>query len=403
MKKLLGIVVLAFLFSGNAHAGINEPGTGFLGKCKGALKWEHKKLKEIYLEKDKKINVVLYASCNADNWGFGHRKGKNLEALHKKAYKVCLKYAKKYTPGEDCYLFAVNEEMVWKYDKAKESTKTKAKLTETKAKLEKQIQIDKKPGRFFEDQPDVNDDYQIHFNYLLASDSKDREWDINGKMEKILLRLNKFMLIATAGHKYSGGLGKKYKFDFRKDGKIDITFIRLDKPEKFLMPHANNYLGTFLYNKMKMQNPKKIYYNLVEIAGPDGGEAGVPMGSTFLLNRHVKGDSVNVIRNILHEFHHAQGGGFECVPGMGSDAHYPGDPGTRKQLQANDGKKIGSTYMHKVEGCPELADSVYLTPTSDQPYDPYELICQKNFGKYNLVGSGGKSYCKWAWISGNSK
>ena len=44
MKKLLGIVVLAFLFSGNANAGVNEPGTGFLGKCKGALKWEHKKL-----------------------------------------------------------------------------------------------------------------------------------------------------------------------------------------------------------------------------------------------------------------------------------------------------------------------------------------------------------------------
>jgi len=402
MKKLLAIVVLSFLFSGNAHAGINEPGTGFLGKCKGALKWEHKKLKEIYLEKDKKINVVLYASCNADNWGFGHRKGKNLEALHKKAYKVCLKYAKKYTPGEDCYLFAVNEEMVWKYDKAKESTKTKAKLTKAKAELEKQIQIDAKPGRFFEDQPDVNDDYQIHFNYLLASDSKDREWDINGKMEKILLRLNKFMLIATAGHKYSGGLGKKYKFDYRKDGKIDITFIRLDKPEKYLMPHANNYLASFLYNNIKMQNPKKIYYNLVEIGGPDGGEAGVPMGSTFLLNRHIKGDDVRVIRNVLHEFHHAQGGGFECVPGMGPNAHYPGDPGTRKQLQANDGKKIGSTYMHKVEGCPQLADSVYLTPTSDQPYDPYELICKKNFGKYNLVGSGGSSGCKWSWISGNS-
>ena len=27
---------------------------------------------------------------------------------------------------------------------------------------------DEKPGRFFEDQPDVTDDYQIHFNYLLA-------------------------------------------------------------------------------------------------------------------------------------------------------------------------------------------------------------------------------------------
>ena len=49
---------------------------------------------------------------------------------------------------------------------------------------------DEKPGRFFKDQPDVNDDYQIHFNYLLAKDSEDREWDINGKMEEILLEVN---------------------------------------------------------------------------------------------------------------------------------------------------------------------------------------------------------------------
>ena len=27
---------------------------------------------------------------------------------------------------------------------------------------------DEKPGRFFEDQPDVTNDHQIHFNYVLA-------------------------------------------------------------------------------------------------------------------------------------------------------------------------------------------------------------------------------------------
>ena len=65
---------------------------------------------------------------------------------------------------------------------------------------------DEKPGRFFEDQPDVNDDYQIHFNYLLAADSEDREWDINGKMEKILLELNEAMAKATAEHKKGDGV-----------------------------------------------------------------------------------------------------------------------------------------------------------------------------------------------------
>ena len=91
---------------------------------------------------------------------------------------------------------------------------------------------DEKPGRFFEDQPDVTDDYQIHFNYLLAADSKDGEMDINGKMEKILLKVNEVMLKATAKNKKGDGIPRKYKFDYRKDGKLDITFVRLDKNTK---------------------------------------------------------------------------------------------------------------------------------------------------------------------------
>ena len=93
---------------------------------------------------------------------------------------------------------------------------------------------DEKPGRFFEDQPDVTDDYQIHFNYLLAADSEDREMDINGKMEKILLEVNEVMLKATAENKKGDGIARKYKFDYRADGKLDITFIRMDMKHKEL-------------------------------------------------------------------------------------------------------------------------------------------------------------------------
>ena len=70
---------------------------------------------------------------------------------------------------------------------------------------------DEKPGRFFEDQPDVNDDYQIHFIYMLDKDGKDNELDINGKMEKELLELNEEMFKLT-------GNKQKYKFDYREDG-----------------------------------------------------------------------------------------------------------------------------------------------------------------------------------------
>ena len=53
---------------------------------------------------------------------------------------------------------------------------------------------DEKPGRFFEDQPDVTKDPQVQFIYLLNKDSKDNEWDINGKMEAELMEINEKFL-----------------------------------------------------------------------------------------------------------------------------------------------------------------------------------------------------------------
>ena len=121
---------------------------------------------------------------------------------------------------------------------------------------------DEKPGRFFEDQPDVTDDYQIHFNYLLAADSKDREMDINGKMEKILLKVNEVMLKATAKNKEGDGIARKYKFDYRADGKLDITFVRMDKKKKQHNKRAKNdnkpFLKKFKGKKKKKKNKKKI-------------------------------------------------------------------------------------------------------------------------------------------------
>ena len=150
---------------------------------------------------------------------------------------------------------------------------------------------------------------------------------------------------------------------------------------------------------MKMKNPKKIYYNLADINHPtDGGEAGVPMGSSFLKTKHVKVKR-KIILITLHELHHAQGGGFACVPGMGDDGHYVGE----RKVQLGDGTSLGPTYIHKVECCPELVDSVYLTPTSDQPYDPYQLLCKNKLGRYNHPKADIGSYCKWHFVPGNYK
>ena len=238
---------------------------------------------------------------------------------------------------------------------------------------------DEKPGRFFEDQPDVNDDYQIHFNYLLAADSEDREWDINGKMEKILLKMNKAMAKATAKHKKGDGVARKYKFDYRKDGKLDITFVRIDKKYKELHKWANNDIIPFLNKKKGMNNPKKLYFNYADINNVDGGEAGVGYGTLYLRNKSVTTDERKLLIT-LHELHHTQGGGYNCVPGMASNGHYANQ---EPRVQLNSGRKLGATYAHKFENCPQLMDTVYLTPTSSEPYDPYEVNCLFKIGKYN--------------------
>ena len=47
------------------------------------------------------------------------------------------------------------------------------------------------PGRFLYDQEDVTDDYQVHAIYVLASDSKDKQYDVKGVIERIVLKGNK--------------------------------------------------------------------------------------------------------------------------------------------------------------------------------------------------------------------
>ncbi len=43
MKKFLAILVLTFLFGGNANAGVNEPGSGHIGAIKNvkSIYYEH--------------------------------------------------------------------------------------------------------------------------------------------------------------------------------------------------------------------------------------------------------------------------------------------------------------------------------------------------------------------------
>ena len=236
---------------------------------------------------------------------------------------------------------------------------------------------DTKPGRYFEDQPDVNDDFQIHLMYLLAKDSEDRGWDINGKISDIITKMNDQMFRATSANSKSGGIGKKYKLDYRKDGNLDITFIRLDKNEAELPRHPNGYIWKIFWRN-NFRNPKKVYYAFADIETEAGGTAGVGMGSIFLKSKYNVAPDKDFTHITLHELMHTQGMGFPCIDGV-KHGHIRSETnmlGHGIELDEN-------IYIHDIEGCPQLVDSVYLSPTSKNSYDPYRLVCSMELGRFN--------------------
>ena len=44
-------------------------------------------------------------------------------------------------------------------------------------------------------------------------------------METIITKINERILKETAKHKLSNGIAKKYKFDYRKDGKLGHPYL----------------------------------------------------------------------------------------------------------------------------------------------------------------------------------
>ena len=404
MKKLFLILVLSVLFSGNAFAGVNEPGVTSIAGCDKSLKYQFKKIKKKHSKefKEKKQTFVLYASCDYDKYSWAANKGKNLEKLHKKTYKQCMKNSKKHT-GKECYLYAVNEEIVWKYDKAKASILLKTKIAERKVEQEKQAQIDKKPGRFFEDQPDVSDDYQVHFFYVLAKDSKDKEIDVNGWLEKRFTTINSKFEKWSKKNKKSNGVGQKFKFDYRKDGKIDITFVRIDltKAELKTVKVTETLMYEWLSKHNYLNNPKKTYALFAGFNAKGGnshGGSGSPPITTIFIPAVKSYGVTDMDIVILHELFHTQGAAYPCGKRTYDGAHVKGSDvlGKNKTTTTIDGKN-DTYYLHGIKDCPDLSKSVYLTPTAEDSWDPYSVYCLRKTGNFaKNIYDRMTQECKWS-------
>ena len=404
MKKLLAIFILFFISYGAANAGVKEPGKIDSLLCVTGAMDAYKETHE-YLKKNPKKNTVIYMACDNGEYNWNWRQGKNLESLHKKSFKECTKYAKQGGNGE-CFLFSINNEVVWELSEQKEKglkkllakigkhdedlytsgspaskivdpNKNFVKYNEQK-KLTYQNPKDNIPGRFLYDQEDVTDDYQVHAIYVLASDSKDKQYDAKGLIEKIVLDGNKHLKKKTKE--------KQFRLDLTKDGKLDVSFLRLPITKKELNEHRD---GTVFIAAETVRNgfynPKKLYSIFYQdsykrewgqvgdaILATPTGEVEVVSGVTYLGSPMGTKDAMNPH---LHELFHALGFVQLCAPaavieknsrwGKNDHLNFSGDiMSDRDSGSKNIDSKKKQYYGHSNKDCPmDLRKSVFLEPT----------------------------------------
>ena len=391
MKKI--IIFLLFIFTTNLNADVKEAGsaplpTEMLENIKNSL--------NNTLQKYKGKEVLFYISFDKEklqkgeiHWNSGYSSFKKInDKSHKKTYKACLKYGKKKKINDDCYLFAINDKIVWDLSKPYKEKKEKIiSYSNQKNELQFLNKEDDKINRSLVDREDSINDHQVHFIYAILKNGKDKEWDINGYIEKQALKVNENFLKWSSQNKKSNGIGQKFKYDFLKNGKLDVSFARLNLTRKQI--DEPDYPTGLIYKELFKQgfnNPKKVYAIISGFnskhGNSDGGEGG-PL-FTILYGPAIKSyGSKGMEIVILHELFHTQGAAYDCGKRTYKGAHVKGsDVLGSGDVSIKIDSKNDTYYKHDIEGCPDLADSVFLTPTSKNPWDPYEVFCKKNVGKF---------------------
>ena len=355
MKKIFIVLITLVFYStlfltNNIFAEIKVPGSGGINYWNDFEKFYKKQLKK---SQKKNQKLIFYGSTSGGGWATGFKIVKDInDQVHEQAYKQCMKRAKKYTQNE-CFLFAINDKIVW------------TNIDEPVATVKMNLEIDendKKPGRFFKDQPDITDEPQVHFIYILNKDSKDNEWDISGKMEKELLAVNEKLLKMTKGK-------QKFRYDMREDGKLDISFVRFNKQYKG--NYGMNYPDAYLTQK-GFNDPNKLYFAWADVKHRDGGQGSVHHGYIFLQSKYIRNADKRMMMT-LHEILHVNGFAWPCTKGN-SNGHTSSSTVIGGPV-GDDSYRLGVLYDHGDDTCPDFKDSAFLDPTSENPFNPVELKC----------------------------
>lgn len=273
--------------------------------------------------------------------------------------------------------------------KIKSTNKDFVKISDQKI-LTYENEDDDISGRFLYDQEDVTSDYQVHVIYILASNSKDKKYDVNGLIEKLVLHGNEIFYKSTK---------KKFRLDLTKQGKLDVSFIRVDKTKKEINK-IDNGAGYFTAEAIKhgFYNPKKLYAIFYQDKFKDEwGQVGdadfygpkqmteVTMGVTYMGGSLLSEAWVPY----LHEQIHALGFVQLCAPGAvidktnpkwGKNDHlnYPGDMMSDWDSGDFIDIKRKEYYGHTIPNCEmDLKKSAFLEPAEkDFQLQPRSKSCK---------------------------
>jgi len=243
-------------------------------------------------------------------------------------------------------------------------------------------------GRSFYDEVDTSSDYQVHAIYILAADSKDKKYDVNGTIEDIVSKGNVHL------KKYTNQ--QQFRLDYKENGKLDVSFIRVSKTRKEINKIEN---GAGYFTGMAISrgfnNPRKLYAIFYQdkykrewgqvgdaILETPNGSIEINAGVVYLGAEKTSDAWVPH----LHELFHAIGFVQLCAPGAvternsrwGKNDHlnYKNDimsdrGGDKKYID----KKRSEYYSHSNLNCDlDIEKSAFMEPTKEdyqlQPFSP---------------------------------
>lgn len=260
--------------------------------------------------------------------------------------------------------------------------------------------------RAFADRPDDDPGmYQVHILYVIPADAEDRQIDLDGSISRSVEAANNWFL------EQSGG--SKIYFDTYQ-GQLDITFVKLDITNADFYDNTvaaygsgnqiRNYMESTL-DHMRILHPGKLYVSFFDIYqvynscadGPHplevtGRVTGhYPVATVLRDNSDCHNETFGVGNNfadmgIVHEIGHALGFESKCGknPTSAENWAHTGDD-VRDLMWAPAEGYSGpwwdvdhmlldpgndDYFKHNIPNCPDLARSIFLDPTPENPEVP---------------------------------